>query len=268
MPGPGLDLVGVEELQEVIATVRNLRAEYGVQPGAKVRLRVRDEAGGLLALLGGSERILADLARIEDVSARTNSAEIGASAVLRSGAELFLPLEGIIDLDRERARLRAELERTVARMHASGVAHLDLGRLGARRRRHLQAHGRERGGAVGGEVAPAAAVTDLDPADRVGGVLPAHARAGGDGVEADLLDLVEVQRGELLEEVEHRLEGDVGPVREDVVAAQRECPAVGAGAAAPSPDPRVGLSAGLMDAGEAIWNLSLLSKTPPPEGMG
>lgn len=34
---------------------------------------------------------------------------------------------------------------------------------------------------------------------------------------------------------------------------------------APTPDPRVGLSAGLFDAGEAIWNMKLLSTTPPPE---
>jgi hypothetical protein len=35
--------------------------------------------------------------------------------------------------------------------------------------------------------------------------------------------------------------------------------------AAPSPDPRVGLRAGEMDAAEAVWNLRVLSKTPPPE---
>lgn len=38
-----------------------------------------------------------------------------------------------------------------------------------------------------------------------------------------------------------------------------------ASAQAPSPDPRVGLKAGLFDAGEAIWNLRMLSTTPPPE---
>jgi hypothetical protein len=32
----------------------------------------------------------------------------------------------------------------------------------------------------------------------------------------------------------------------------------------PTPDPRVGLGAGLMDAEEAVWNLRVLSKTPPP----
>jgi hypothetical protein len=33
----------------------------------------------------------------------------------------------------------------------------------------------------------------------------------------------------------------------------------------PSPDPRIGLRAGKMDAGEAVWNLRVLSKTPPSE---
>ena len=33
----------------------------------------------------------------------------------------------------------------------------------------------------------------------------------------------------------------------------------------PSPDPRVGLRAGRMDAAEAVWNLRVLSKTPPSE---
>ena len=36
-------------------------------------------------------------------------------------------------------------------------------------------------------------------------------------------------------------------------------------ASAPSPDPRVGLRAGLEDAGEAVWNLHVVSETPPPK---
>src|SRR5256885_303459 len=35
--------------------------------------------------------------------------------------------------------------------------------------------------------------------------------------------------------------------------------------AAPKPDPRVGLKAGLMDAQEAAWNMRVVSKTPPSE---
>jgi hypothetical protein len=42
-------------------------------------------------------------------------------------------------------------------------------------------------------------------------------------------------------------------------------PAGSTSTAAPSPDPRVGLHAGLMNAGEAVWNLRVLSRTPPSQ---
>jgi len=35
----------------------------------------------------------------------------------------------------------------------------------------------------------------------------------------------------------------------------------------PSPDPRIGLKAGMWDAGEALWNMRLVSTTPPPENF-
>jgi hypothetical protein len=50
--------------------------------------------------------------------------------------------------------------------------------------------------------------------------------------------------------------------------AQNAGPAAGSDnrtAGAPAPDPRVGLRAGLHDAGEATWNMRVLSKTRPPE---
>src|SRR5690348_14244419 len=34
---------------------------------------------------------------------------------------------------------------------------------------------------------------------------------------------------------------------------------------APNPDPRVGLKAGRWDAGQAAWNMRMLSQTPPSE---
>jgi hypothetical protein len=40
-----------------------------------------------------------------------------------------------------------------------------------------------------------------------------------------------------------------------------------ASAAAPSPDPRIGLRAGMFDAGEAVWNMRVLSATPPPQAF-
>ena len=53
---------------------------------------------------------------------------------------------------------------------------------------------------------------------------------------------------------------DAGPA----VAAQAAHPS-GLRVNPPTPDPRVGLEPGMFDAGEAIWNLRMLSTTPPPE---
>ncbi|MCU0623072.1 MAG: hypothetical protein MUF53_04310, partial [Gemmatimonadaceae bacterium] len=50
-----------------------------------------------------------------------------------------------------------------------------------------------------------------------------------------------------------------------VAAAACASSGVGPRLRAPVPDPRVGLRAGLLDAQEAVWNLRVLSKTPPPK---
>jgi valyl-tRNA synthetase len=101
----------MSDLQELIGLVRNLRAEYGVQPGQRVSLRISGESDDFRNVLESSARTLADLARVEEVTFGRVEGEIGAVAVLTSGIEAFLPLEGVIDLDRERSRLRSELER-------------------------------------------------------------------------------------------------------------------------------------------------------------
>jgi valyl-tRNA synthetase len=100
----------IEELQAVIGAVRTLRGEYGIQPAARVPLRVvaSDSVRGILE---ASRRALRDMARVEELTFGSGNGEVGASAVLRSGTELFVPLAGVIDLDRERTRLREELGR-------------------------------------------------------------------------------------------------------------------------------------------------------------
>ena len=47
---------------------------------------------------------------------RAGEGTIGAHAVLTGGAEVFLPLEDVVDLERERRRLREEMERLEDRL--------------------------------------------------------------------------------------------------------------------------------------------------------
>ncbi|MDQ3556236.1 MAG: valine--tRNA ligase [Gemmatimonadota bacterium] len=107
-----------EELQDVIGAVRNLRAEYAVQPGVRVPLRVHAASPELRDTLERSRRALDDLARVGELTFAPSLGEPGASAVLRSGAELFVPLAGVIDLQRERERLGAEVGRLDGQLRA------------------------------------------------------------------------------------------------------------------------------------------------------
>jgi valyl-tRNA synthetase len=95
----------VKHLQDAIVAVRRIRADMDIKP--KVRLVLQGEN---VAVFEKHGRALADLAGVGTV--RTGGREgICATAVVR-GAELYLPLEGIIDLDAERARLDKQINKT------------------------------------------------------------------------------------------------------------------------------------------------------------
>jgi valyl-tRNA synthetase len=109
----------VTELQEIIGSTRNLRAQYGVQPAQRVNLRISGESRGTREVIEAGRRALSDLARVDEVAEGRVEGEVGAVAVLSSGLEIFLPLEGVIDLARERERVRAELERVIGQQAAT-----------------------------------------------------------------------------------------------------------------------------------------------------
>ncbi|MDH3297211.1 MAG: valine--tRNA ligase [Gemmatimonadota bacterium] len=103
----------MEDLQELVGVVRNLRSEYGIDPGRRVELIVANPSAGLRHALAEEQAGALSLARLSSLAVMPAipSGVPGAHAVLRTGAELFLPLEGIVDLDRERVRLSDELQR-------------------------------------------------------------------------------------------------------------------------------------------------------------
>jgi valyl-tRNA synthetase len=100
-------------LQELITTVRGLRSEYDVPARAKVAIALVHTPDALERALTVEERSVRRLAGVDAITRGDDGAAgtAGAHAVLQSGAELFLPLEGLIDVARERGRLTEELER-------------------------------------------------------------------------------------------------------------------------------------------------------------
>jgi valyl-tRNA synthetase len=105
--------------QELVTAVRSLRKEYGVGEGAPVSLVLRGVSEARTSFLRGETGRLAQLARVAGISFSDSAAQgVGATAVLRDGTEVFLPLEGLVDLEKERKRLREE----IARLDGQAVA--------------------------------------------------------------------------------------------------------------------------------------------------
>jgi valyl-tRNA synthetase len=101
---------GFEAFRSLVVEVRRLRKEYGVGEGQRVAVHVTGGPDGFAAAIAGETAVLDQLARVDRVETDAGSG-VGANAVLPNGAELFLPLEGVIDVERERERMGAEAEK-------------------------------------------------------------------------------------------------------------------------------------------------------------
>ena len=98
-------------VQELVGAVRAIRAEYGIQPGQSVRAIVTPASRGARTALASETGTVQRLAKVGEFSFGTPRERVGANAVLSDGTALFVPLGDAIDLERECARLAAELER-------------------------------------------------------------------------------------------------------------------------------------------------------------
>jgi valyl-tRNA synthetase len=99
-----------ESIQTVVNAVRSLRAEMNVPPGKRSDLHVRITKPEIGQLLEKYQTYFRSLAKINELHVGEDIKKPGlsASAVI-SGAEIFVPLEGLIDVEAEKARLEKEL---------------------------------------------------------------------------------------------------------------------------------------------------------------
>ncbi|MCA1637283.1 MAG: valine--tRNA ligase [Acidobacteria bacterium] len=91
---------------ELISKVRNIRAEMNIKPSDKPAVYVAADANLQKIFIENEAQIL-KLARATDLKVGENldAPKASARAVLAGGAEIAIPLEGLIDFDKERERL-------------------------------------------------------------------------------------------------------------------------------------------------------------------
>ncbi|ACX51457.1 valyl-tRNA synthetase [Ammonifex degensii KC4] len=98
-------------LQEVVRAVRHLRAEMQVPPGKRATVILVTPEAEKMGLLEEHRRIVESLSAGELVLKETLLEKpVNAAHAVAAGVEIYLPLEGLIDVEKERARLQKELK--------------------------------------------------------------------------------------------------------------------------------------------------------------
>lgn len=98
-------------LMDAIRAVRNIRAEVNVSPGKKVELLLKPTGAEAEAIYRRNEIYLQRFCNTSALQLDTAlTAPDKAMTAIVTGAELYLPLAGLIDIEQEIARLNKELE--------------------------------------------------------------------------------------------------------------------------------------------------------------
>ncbi len=97
---------------DLISRVRNIRSEMNIKPGDRIELLIAAKSD-LRSVFTASSDQIARLTRAAQVSIDGNvdMPKASARAVLAGGAEVAVPLEGLIDFAQERERLAREKEK-------------------------------------------------------------------------------------------------------------------------------------------------------------
>jgi valyl-tRNA synthetase len=103
-----------ELVQEIIIKVRNIRSEMSVDAKQVVSLRVATSDKHLGSMLSDAGNYIFKLAQVGqmDIVPQLSGNELAARAVAR-GLAIEVPLEGLIDVGAERARLGKEMEKVL-----------------------------------------------------------------------------------------------------------------------------------------------------------
>ncbi|MCL2400337.1 MAG: valine--tRNA ligase [Defluviitaleaceae bacterium] len=111
----------IQQIQEAVKAIRNIRAEKQVPPSKKVKIIVVCADEETANNFTDSQSFFAFLSGAENIEIRKNADGIPETAVsvVTSGAVLYLPLDTLIDFEKERVRLekeRKKLEQELARV--------------------------------------------------------------------------------------------------------------------------------------------------------
>ncbi len=110
----------IERIKEAVRGIRNVRLNMNVPPSKKANVYVVSADEKVRNSFEDGKVFFATLARAEEIYVQSDKSGIDEKAVsaIISGAEIYIPLDQLVDIEKEKERLNAEkqrLEKEVAR---------------------------------------------------------------------------------------------------------------------------------------------------------
>ena len=103
----------IELLKTIISGIRNIRAELGIHPGARIKAVFLPHSELAARVVREHSGSITNLTRAEELETIASESEkpLGAASFITEEIEIFVPLEGLIDIDKEMAKLEKEQAR-------------------------------------------------------------------------------------------------------------------------------------------------------------
>lgn len=108
-------LADTEWLKQAIVAVRNIRAEMNIAPGKPLALLLRGASSDAVRRVNDNRSFLQTLARLESITVlpADDKGPVSVTKII-DGAELLIPMAGLIDKEAELARLAKEVAKVEA----------------------------------------------------------------------------------------------------------------------------------------------------------
>src|SRR5713101_8972439 len=98
-------------VKQVVEQIRSIRAEYKVPPKTRLRASITARGRDNQKVFEAESETIRRLAQLEELSFDGGSKRVGAYALFGDGSEVYVALEGAIDVQQECRRLSGELTR-------------------------------------------------------------------------------------------------------------------------------------------------------------
>ncbi len=107
------EVAEIELLKQIISGIRNIRSEVGIHPGKEVKAVVLCHSELSNKIISDHKREIMTLARVIEIDKIKDLSDkpSGAASFIHEQIEVFVPLEGLVDVDKELQKIAKEKEK-------------------------------------------------------------------------------------------------------------------------------------------------------------